>query len=321
VSARGREAGAPHAPEAKAKAATQVTASALIPVAIVTLLWGCNWPVLKMGVAEMPPLTFRTLTLPFAAAGLLAIAKLAGDAIGIPRRLWGKVALLALFNITGWNGLVLFGLQELPAGRSVILAFTMPVWSVLFSLLLLHEPLSGRKIVGMALGVLGMALLLGDDIRHLERKPTAALLILGASMSWALGVVLLRKWKPAVPQTVVSGWMMLLGWVPLALLAPFFDAGPLRVPSAAAWFAVLYNIFLAGTLAHWAFYTLARSLPVAVSSMSSLPVPIVGVFSGMLLLGERPGIFEWSALALVVAAMIAVLWTPRATPAPVAPDN
>jgi drug/metabolite transporter (DMT)-like permease len=274
-----------------------------------------------MGVAEMPPLTFRTLTLPFAAAGLLAIAKLAGDAIGIPRRLWGKVALLALFNITGWNGLVLFGLQDLPAGRSVILAFTMPVWSVLFSLLLLHEPLSGRKIAGMALGVLGMALLLGDDIRHLERRPTAALLILGAAMSWALGVVLLRKWKPAVPQTVVSGWMMLLGWVPLALLAPFFDAGPLRVPSGAAWFAILYNIFLAGTLAHWAFYTLARSLPVAVSSMSSLPVPIVGVFSGMLLLGERPGIFEWSALALVVAAMIAVLWTPKPASAPVAPDN
>jgi len=310
---------APQPPDARAS--PHVSAGALIPVAIVTLVWGCNWPVLKMGVAEMAPLTFRMLTLPFAAAGLLAIAKLAGDPLGIPRRLWGKLALLALFNIAGWNGLVLFGLQQLPAGRSVILAFTMPVWSVLFSLLLLHEPLSGRKIVGMALGVLGMALLLGDDIRHLERKPTAALLILGASMSWALGIVLLRKWKLPLSQTVVSGWMMLLGWVPLALLAPFFDQGPLRIPSGAAWFAILYNIFLAGTLAHWAFFTLARTLPVAVSSMSSLPVPIVGVFSGMLLLGERPGPYEWGALTLVVAAMVAVLWTPKPARAPVPPDN
>jgi drug/metabolite transporter (DMT)-like permease len=91
--------------------------------------------------------------------------------------------------------------------------------------------------------------------------------------------------------------------------------------SGGAWFALLYNVFLAGTLAHWAFYRLARALPVAVSSMSSLPVPIVGVLSGMLLLGERPRLSEWIALLLVVAAMIAVLWTPKPASAPPAPDN
>ena len=300
-----------------------ITAGALIPIAVVTLLWGCNWPVLKMGVPEIAPLTFRALSLPFAALGLLAIARAAGDSIHLPRRMWGKVALLALFNCTGWNGLLLFGLQQLPAGRAVILAFTMPVWSTLFSLLLLHEPLSRRKIVGLLLGMLGMALLLADDIRHLGRAPVAALLILGASISWALGIVLVRKWKLPLSQTVVSGWMILMGWVPLAILAPFFGPVLLHDISGGAWFALLYNIFLAGTLAHWAFYRLARALPVAVSSMSSLPVPIVGVLSGMLLLGERPGISEWIALLLVVAAMIAVLWTPKAKLAasPPAPDN
>ena len=71
------------------------------------------------------------------------------------------------FNIAGWNGLVLFGVQQLPAGRSAILAYTMPIWATLISLVLLHEPLSTRKIVGLVLGMLGMALLLGDDIRHI----------------------------------------------------------------------------------------------------------------------------------------------------------
>ena len=115
---------------------------------MLTLVWGCNWPVLKMGVTEIQPLTFRALTLPFAALGMLAVARLSGDSIRIPRTLWAKVAALALFNITGWNGLVLFGVAQLPAGRSAILAYTMPVWSVLFSLALLHEPLSTRKVVG-----------------------------------------------------------------------------------------------------------------------------------------------------------------------------
>jgi drug/metabolite transporter (DMT)-like permease len=74
---------------------------------------------------------------------------------------------------------------------------------------------------------------------------------------------------------------------------------------------VFYNIIFAGTLANWAWFTLARSLPVAISSMSALPVPVIGVFSGMLLLGERPGALEWAALGLVLTALVAVLWSPR----------
>ena len=126
-------------------------------------------------------------------------------------------------------------------------------------------------------------------------------------------------------QNALSGWMMLLGWLPLALAAPFFAPGPLHPLSAAAWFAILYNIFLAGTLAHWAWFTLARTLPVAASSLSSLPVPVVGVFSGIVLLGERPGVQEWLALGLVVLALFVVLYQParRAPPsaAPIAPDD
>jgi drug/metabolite transporter (DMT)-like permease len=301
--------------------ARHLSAGALVPVAVLTLVWGGNWPVLKMGVEEIDPLTFRSLTLPFSALGLLLVAHLTGEQIRIPRALWPKVAALALFNIAGWNGFVLFGVQQLPAGRSAILAYTMPIWGVLFSLALLDEPLSKRRILGVALGMLGLGVLLIDDIRNLERAPTAALLILCAAIAWAFGTVLLRKWKPPVPPNALSGWLMLLGWVPLGLLAPFFQTQPLHWPSNAAWFAILYNVFLAGTLAHWAWFTLARTLPVAVSSMSSLPVPVVGVFAGMAVLGERPGASEWTALALIVAALVAVLWAPKPAPVPLTPDD
>src|SRR5436190_3884081 len=205
--------------------ASQVTMAALFPVGVLTLIWGCNWPILKMGVTEIEPLTFRALTLPFAALGLLLVARLSGNSIRVPRALWVKVALLALFNIACWNGLLLFGIRQLPAGRSAILAYTMPVWSVLISLVLLAEPLGRRRVVGMGLGMLGMALLLGDDVRHFQRAPTAALLILGAAIGWALGTVLLRKWRVPLAQNTLSGWMMLLGWMPIAVLAPVFAPG------------------------------------------------------------------------------------------------
>jgi drug/metabolite transporter (DMT)-like permease len=125
--------------------------------------------------------------------------------------------------------------------------------------------------------------------------------------------VLLRRWKLPLPQNTLTGWMMILGWVPIALAVPCFDPNPiasLSTMTGTAWFAVLYNIFLAGTLAHWAWFSMARTLPVAVSSMSSLPVPVVGVLSGMLFLGERPGVSEFIALGLVLAALVAVLFPP-----------
>jgi len=307
------------------QAARHPLAHAFLPIAILTLVWGCNWPVLKMGVSEIAPLTFRSVTLPFAAVGMLLVAKLSGDSIALPRAWWGRVAALAFFNIAGWNGFVLFGVQQLPAGRSAILAYTMPVWATLISMAVLHEPLNRRKIVGLVLGMLGMAVLLGDDLRHIGSTPTGALMILCAAVLWACGTVLLRKWKPPIAQNTLSGWMMLMGWLPLVALAPFFDAHPpgyLAHLSAGAWFAILYNIFLAGTLAHWAWFTLARTLPVAVSSLSSLPVPVVGVFAGMIFLGERPGPSEFIALGLVIASLFAVLFQPadRKPPPPAASE-
>jgi drug/metabolite transporter (DMT)-like permease len=304
-------------------------ARSLVPIAVLTLVWGCNWPILKMGVTELAPLTFRAITLPFAAIGLLFVARLSGDSIRIPRAWWGRVATLALFNIAAWNGFILFGVQQMPAGRSAILAYTMPLWATAIAALMLHEPLSKRKVAGLALGVTGMALLIGDELRVIQSKPFGVAMILTAAVMWAFGTVLLRKWKPAFAQNALSGWMMILGWLPIVALAPFLDPQPLGVELASltwrGWFAIVYNIFLAGTVAHWAWFYLARTLPVAVSSLSSLPVPVVGVFAGIIVLGERPGPQEWVALALVVLALFTVMFEPRkkrpSSAMPLAPDD
>jgi drug/metabolite transporter (DMT)-like permease len=286
----------------------------LVPVAILALVWGVNWPILKMGVTAMPPLTFRALTLPLAALGMLLVAKLSGDSLVIPRAWWGRLVVLAAFNISGWNAFVLFGVQQLASGRSAILAYTMPIWATLIAFFVLDERISGRKLAGFALGFTGMAVLLGDDLRQVQRSPFGTAMILIAALLWAMGTVLLRRWRPTIAQTTLSGWMMLVGWIPIALVAPFFDPKALtRLPDLApsGWFALLYNVLFAGTVANWIWFMLARSLPVAISSLSSLPIPIVGVFSGMLLLGERPGPSEWLALALVVAALAAVMLPER----------
>lgn len=309
-------------------ASGQSLARALAPIAVLTLVWGCNWPILKIGVTDLAPLTFRALTLPFAALGLLTVAQLSGDGIRIARAWWSRVCALALLNIAGWNGFVLFGVQQLPSGRSAILAYTMPLWATLIATFVLREPLGKRKLTGLVLGMGGMAILVGDELRAISFAPFGVAMILAAAIAWAFGTVLLRKWKPPLPQNTLTGWMMIIGWLPIAIAAPLFDSQPLAAElgslGARGWFAILYNIFLAGTIAHWAWFYLARTLPVAVSSLSSLPVPVVGVFAGILVLGEKPGPQEWLALALVVVALFIVLSEARAArPAavPLAPDD
>ena len=150
---------------------------------MLTLIWGCNWPILKMGVTEIAPLTFRAITLPFAALGMLAVARFSGDSIRIPRALWGKVR--------GARVLQHRRLERPRAVRRPAAAggtqrdhrlHDADLGACSSRSSLLREPLGRRRIVGLALGMLGMALLLGDDIRHLQRAPTAALLILGAAI-------------------------------------------------------------------------------------------------------------------------------------------
>ncbi len=292
-------------------------AYAFVPTAILALVWGCNWPILKISTTEIAPLTFRAITLPFAAAGMFLVARAARDGVSVPREWWWRLTVLAFFNVAAWNGVVLFGLQQLPAGRGVILGYTMPVWATLVATMMLHEPLNRRKAIGLALGTLGMLVLLGDDIRNLRAAPLGAFLILTAAITWAIGTVLLRKWQPPIAQNTLSAWMLLLGWMPLAVAAPFFETRPashLAHLSAGAWFAIVYNIVLAGALAQWAWLRLARTLPVAISSLASLPVPVVGVLAGMVVLGERPGTAEFVALVLVLASLVAVLSRPSAEP-------
>ena len=294
------------------------SARAALPILVLALVWGCNWPVLKMGVTEMAPLTFRALTLPLAALGMLGVARASGRSIRVPRAFWPHLVVLALFNIAGWNGFVLFGVQQLPAGRSAILAYTMPIWATLFAAIVVHEPISRRKLAGLALGAAGMAVLLGEQVVVVRRSPSGTLMILTAAILWAFGTVLLRKWKPTMPQNALSGWMMLIGCVPLVAAAPFLDPQPIGAElarlSARGWFSILYNVLLAGTVANLAWFKLARSLPVAISSLASLPIPVIGVISGMIVLGERPGLQEWIALALVVAALAIVMLEPRRSP-------
>ena len=273
-----------------------------------TLAWGFNWTALKLALTEVPPWTFRSLCLGFGAGVLFAALRAGGQRIIVPAGQWRRLWLLALLNITSWNMLVAFGVAMIPSGRAAILAYTMPVWAVPLSVWLLKERVTRGKLLGLALGLSGLVLLLVDSVMGFGRAPLGAFLIVGAAVSWALGTVLQKRYPVDLPAGLYTSWIMLLGGVPIFAGALLFeDLAALRHVGTAAWLGTAYNVFIAFAFAHWAWIKIATSVPVSVFSISMLLIPVVGVLSGMLFLGERPSWADYTALALVIAALLTVI--------------
>lgn len=279
-----------------------------------TLAWGFNWTAMKVALAEFAPWTFRSLCLGLGALLLFAIARAAGHSLRLPRTMWLRIALLAFFNVTCWNMLTAFGLTMIPSGRAAILAFMMPVWSVPLAAWLLGDKITLRKGGALVLGVAGMALLLGEEIMAFGRAPLGALLALGAALAWAIGTVLQKRWPLGLPMGTFTAWVMLLGGVPVFIGALAFDQGDWRPVGNAAWLALAYNIVVAFAFAHWAWFKIASTVSVTVSSISVLSVPIFGVLCGIVFLDERPSAQEYAALLFVVLAVLAVNLPEKAVP-------
>lgn len=274
----------------------------------ITLVWGFNWTAMKVAIAEVQPFTFRTFCLAAGSGLLFAYLRATGQPLAIPRSEWRRLALNAFFTITCWNVLVVFGLAQIPSGRAAILAYTMPAWAIPLSAWFLGERMSARKLAGLGLGMAGMALLLGEEFSRLQGAPLGALLVLAAAWTWAIGTVLQKKYPVRAPVAAYTAWLMFTGGVPIYAAALLFeDPAHLAAVGPQAWLGLAYNVFLAFGWAHWAWIKLATSVSVTVFSLSMLMVPVVGVLGGALVLGERPGLAEFAALALVLGSLLTVV--------------
>ena len=277
-------------------------------LAALTFAWGFNWTAMKVALGEVAPWTFRSFCLGFGSAVLFAALRAGGQPLAVPRGQWGRLAMLAFFNITCWNMLVAFGVALIPSGRAAILAYTMPVWAIPLSVWLLGERVTGRKLAGLALGVIALALLLGESLASLGAAPLGSLMVLGAALTWALGTVLQKRFPLRMPAGPYTAWIMLLGGVPIFLgMLLFEDLARLRGVSLQAWSGVLYNVLVSFAFAHCAWIKIATSVPVSVFAISMLIIPVIGVLSGMAFLGERPSLAEAAALFLVLGALATVI--------------
>jgi len=299
-------------PAAPAVSAGELTLAGGIALMIsLSILWGGNWPAMKAAVAEIPILTFRVICLYGGGLGMYLLARLAGLSFRIPRGQLVPLLVVTLFNITIWHVCSAAGLKYIEAGRAAIIAYTMPLWATLLSVYLLNERLRGSTIIGLAVGMLGLAALLLPEWDGLMADPRGPIFMLIAAMAWAAGTVGLKYYRFTMPVVTLVGWQLLLGGIPVLIAAPFFDRGIDPTSwSAHAWFGTAYAVLVAMIYCHWAWFKLVRSFSAVTVSINSLAIPVVGVVSSSLLLGEGIGLDVIVGLGLVILAQFLVLIWP-----------
>jgi drug/metabolite transporter (DMT)-like permease len=275
----------------------------LLLLAALSLFWGANWPVMKMVLSEVPPLYFRSCCLLLGGVGMLALARLSGIPLRVPSGQWTRVLWLAAFNISGWNALVIIGVSLLPSGRAALLGYTMPLWSMLLSVVFLGDRLNGRTVIGLLLGLAGIVVLMGGSVEGMLQAPVGVLCMILGAWSWATGVVLFKRIPVTMPTSALTGWMMLAGSLPLLALAIPLETSRLVVPSIGPILGMLYNILVAFMFCYWAWNRIVQMVPVAVSSVSSLSTPLIGVLGGVIFLGEPLGWQEIVASLLILGAV------------------
>ena len=280
-------------------------------LALLTVAWGVNWPVMKLGVTGFAPLSFRAISMWLGLPVLWLVLRAMRVPLAIDRRDWAQLAGLTFTNMLVWHVLAILSIQALSSGRAAILGYTMPIFSALWGVALFGERLRARDVAGIVAAGGGVSLLLWHELGSLAGRPLAALGMLGAAAVWALGTQQMRRTTIAAPTMAIAFWMTAASAVTMTVLSTLFERDRWSAPGPSIWAAIVYNAVLIFGIAQPIWLVMARNLPPVASSMSVMMIPVLGTIAGAWWLGEQLHWQDGAAIVLVIAAIAAVMWPSR----------
>lgn len=279
-------------------------AGPLAKLAITVAIFGAAFPILKWGGAGASPVWFAAVRAAICAAVVLLVL-LATRALAWPRRAdLAPILAIGVFQIAGFFALLQAALEYVPAGRSAVLSYTTSLWLVPIGALLLGEAIGSRRLIAVALGLAGIAVIANPWLLDWTAPGVVlghALLLL-AALSWAIAIATLRAARPALTTLQLLPCAFGLSTALLLVLAVMIEP---QGGIGGAWptLIALAYVGVLGPLATWAASEVSRQLPAVVASLGFLGVPVLGLVLSVLVLGEP---LTWPLLAgsaLVIAGV------------------
>jgi drug/metabolite transporter (DMT)-like permease len=273
---------------------------AFLALGVLSLIWGYNWVVMKEALQFSGPFWFIGLRCELGAVALLPV--LLWRRKRLTPRSWRGVLIIGLLQMTGSLGLGVWALSQGNAGRTAVLLYTMPVWMVVFSWLILGERLRGLLILAVTLALGGLVLVIRPW--SLPRDFFSIILALVGGLLWA-GAGICVKILPGAASSdlfTLNAWQLILGGLPLLAIAAFLGTGwPRWTPVFLG--ALAYNVVLATALGYILWFYVLKRLTGSIAGISTLVVPVLGVVAAWLQLGEVPGLWEGSGIVLIISGL------------------
>ncbi len=260
-------------------------------------IWGSTWLFIKLGLADLPPITFAGIRFVIACSILFSLIRIRRIPLPRARADWILLATSGILSF-GFNyGLVFWGEQYITSGLAALLQATLPAFGLVFAHFHLpSERLSWKKIGGVVLGVFGVGVVFSNQLVVSGRQALAGCVALVLSaMFAAYSNVLVKAFGKHLNPAVLSAGQMLFGLVLLLSIGIPLEGNPLRFHwTPIAVMAMLYLAIVGSVIAFLLYYWLVLNMDVTKSMLIALVTPVVAVILGMIVLGEE---FGWRTLA------------------------
>jgi drug/metabolite transporter (DMT)-like permease len=280
------------------------TIKAFIALFLLTLIWGYNWVVMKLAVQYASPFQFAALRTFLGAMMIFLFMLMAKKPLELKE--FPTMLLLGLLQTCGFTGLLIWALVEGGAGKTAVLAYTMPFWVMLFAWPWLGEKVQGWQWLAVVFALFGIVLIF--DPLHIKSDVFSMFLAVCSGISWAISAIVSKKLHqraPALDLLNTTAWQTLLGCIPIIVLALYLPAPPIRWTQTFT-LTLIYSMFLSGSLA-WVLWAYAlQRLPAGSASMATMLAPIIGVISAWLQLGEVPNTIELFGMIFVILGLVII---------------
>ncbi len=291
---------------------------AMAALAILVLVWGYSWIIMKQVMAYAAPLDFAALRYFGGAMVLFVFILVTRRRLKPPPLL--PTLLVGLAQTAAFQGLVQWALLTGGAGKVSLFAYTMPFWVVLFAWWWLGDKPGISQWWGLLLAALGLTLVIAPwlGLQH----GLSVVLAIGGGIAWAIGTVLSKRLftRQRISPINFTAWQMLLGSLVLGLLAWQVPARPIDWTPAFI-FGLVYSIFLASSLAWVLWSVVVQQLPATIAGLSSLLVPVCAIILAWLILDETPTGTDIAGMVLILVGLLVVRLrrrshTHKASPSP-----